>query len=356
MPAYRYLLGNVLTGTLLAEVPFEAASYSHVLDAPGAFSGTLALKQPAKLEGVLKASLALGRNSLYVERDGTIVWGGMLWTRDDDLDAGTLVLRGEGWHSYFRRRVLRAKKTYLQQDQTTGIAKNLIDTAQAVAGGSIGVVTADVAATGVLRDRVYEAFERKWIGEAVEQLAAVDGGFDFRYESRWSGSTLQTRFLTSYPATGRQTALTFDVGGPVADLGIKTDGTTLATNVDAVGAGEGDLALLATVQDPALLASYPVLDDVVSFTDVNDFPTLDGHARKRLQRGRAPIVIPKVIADPALEPVLGSYIAGDIVRVRGGYGLASIDTPARITSYEVTVDDRGGEAVELTFAGLEAFA
>jgi hypothetical protein len=101
----------------------------------------------------------LGKLTLYVEREGVIVRGGMLWTAEADLDDGTMKLNGEGFLSCFRRRVLRATKTYVAQDQTTGITKDLINYAHGVTGGNLGIDTSGVAATGVLRDRTYNAFE-----------------------------------------------------------------------------------------------------------------------------------------------------------------------------------------------------
>ncbi len=356
MANYRYLLADLKTVKPIAEIPFESASYSHVLNAPGSFAGTLGLNQPASLYSVLSTTLNLGRVSLFVERDNVIVWGGILWTSSADIDAGTITFNGEGWHSYFRRRVVRAKKNYVQQDQTTQIAKKLIDYAQSISGGSIGVDTTGVAATGVLRDRTYEAFERKFIGEAIEQLAAVENGFNFRYESQYdSGGNLATKFLTSFPASGHQTAFVLEVGKQLSKLGINTDATNLATNVDAIGAGEGDVKLIANVSNPLLLVSYPMLDDVESFTDISDFSTLSAHARKQLTIGSQPIVIPSVEWDPSLEPKVGSFLTGDIVRVRGGFGLAFLDSTFLVTQIEVSVDDGGGETGKLSFAGLESF-
>ena len=37
-----------------------------------------------------------------------------------------------------------------------------------------------------------------------------------------------------------------------------------------------------------------------------------------MRRGSEPITIPAIKADPSLIPVVGSYLVGDIVRVRGG--------------------------------------
>lgn len=354
MATYRYLLANTLTNEVLAEVPFESASYGYVLNAPGAFSGTLGLNQPASVQLVLKTALNLGQCSLYIERDKTLVWGGPLWTSSADIDAGTLTVNGEGWHSYFRRRVLRAKKVYTAQDQTF-IAKDLINYAQSFVGGSIGVDATQALNTGVLRDRTYEAFERKKIGEAIEQLAAVDNGFDFRYDTLYLSGVPSKRFLVDYPPTGRQTEIVLEVGKQLSKLRINTDATSLAYFIDAIGAGEGDLQLIATVSNPALINVYPMLDDVVSFIDVSIRKTLEDHARKRLRQGESPIVLPEVEWNPSLEPVVGSFKTGDIVTVRGGLGVAFVNSKFRVMEFSVSVDDSGGEEGKITFAGLESF-
>ena len=359
MAAYRYLLSSVPTGTLIAELPFESATYDHVLNAPGSFGGTLGLKQPAKLASVLAPLLSpqtnsLGKLGLYVERDGVIVWGGLLWTARADLDAGTYELAGEGWLSYFRHRVMRESFSYPATDQTS-IAKNLMNNHQVWSGGgTLGISIADVQPSGVLRDRFYLASERKEVGEAIEQLAAVENGFNFRFESRWLSGALQTRFLTSYPVSGAPTTIVFD--GQITSMKVSMDATTMATNVDAIGTQDasGDV-LLASVSDPAMLAVYPQYDAVVPASDVSVLTTLDEHARRRLARGHAPTVIPSIEVDPSQVPIVGTYQCGDAVRVRGGYGLAAVDGLYTITSYAVDVDDAGGEKGKIAFANEEVF-
>lgn len=357
MAAYRYLLADLLGGQTLAEVPFTSASFEHVLNAPGNFEGTLALKQPPALHLVLAPLFPhlLGRLALYVERDGVIVWGGIPWTSDPDLDAGTMTIRGEGWLSYLRRRVLRATKVYTQVDQTTEIAKNLIDWALAY-GPSPPIDTTAVGATGVPRDRTWQAYERPWIGRLIEDLAAVENGFDFRFDSAWSAGAIVTRFLTSYPNTGRSTNLVFEIGTQVTSAALGCDGTALATHVDAVGAGEGDLGLLASVANPGMLAAgWPVLDDVISAGDVSVFATLDAKARHRLARGSAPITLPRLSVAPEAEPTFGSYSVGDVVTIRGGAGLATLDGRYRLVGVGMSIDAAGGEVAQLATATLDAF-
>lgn len=357
MADYRYLLGDVLTGTFIAELPFESATYGHVLNAPGSFSGTMGLMQPEPLSTVLREGILLGKNTLYVERDGVIIWGGIPWTSSADIDAGSYTLNGEGWLSYFRRRVNRADKTYTATEQVE-IACELIDWAQLQTGGNIGILTTDCVPTGVLRDRSYPAVERKNIGEAIEQLAAVDDGFDFRFESRWNAGTIQTRFLTSYPTTGHQSDLVFEIGRQISGMTVSTDATSLVSHVDAVGATpeDGTEPILGSASDTVRLASMPRLDDVISFTDVSVVGTLDDHAQTRLNRGKEPINLPSVRVQSTSDTPLGSWVVGDNVTVRANEGIISIDGRYRITEYSVSVDDAGGEEISVSFANEEVFS
>lgn len=364
MADYRYLLRDVLTGDLMGEVPFESATYSDVLNSPGAFSGSLGLQQPAKLEAVLMSALDLmddGRLTLFVERDGVLVWGGFLWTSDCDLETGACTLNGEGYLSYFRRRLLALTLTYTGVDQTL-IAKDLIDIAQGGSSGNIGVVTSAVTASGVLRDRGYGNGQTQWIGELIEQLASVEGGFLFRFEPQWNGNTPEVRFLTQYPASGRATDYIFEVGSNTTKARIQRDATTIANRVLAVGATpEGSDRTLTTVAwnaDAVLDQSpyQPLLEDVVTFSDVNVIDTLRAHANQRIVRGKKAVVMPDIDVDPTAVPTFGSYFIGDNVKVRGEVGIEKVDDTFLITERSVTVDDAGSENASLTFAKLELFS
>lgn len=357
MADYRYLLVDILTGQRLAELPFESARYTDTLNAPGSFTGTMPLKPKEPLLSVLQASLQLGRVSVWVERDGTIMWCGPLWTDSSYFTTDAYVLNGEGWLSYFRRRLLRADKTYTGVEQVL-IAKDLLDYAQVQPGGNVGVVTTDTTATGVTRDRTYLAVERGWIGERIEQLAAVLNGFFFRFEGRWSGGTLQTRFLTSYPKTGRVTDLVFELGKQLTGDNCRRDATALVSHVDAIGAtpSAGTEPLLGSASDTSRLANMPMLDDVVTFSDVSVQATLDAHAANRLARGKTPMDIPALQVDAGGDTPLGSYVVGDNVEVRIDAGLCQLNDRYIVTERSVDVDASGGETVTCSYAQVDAFA
>jgi hypothetical protein len=105
-------------------------------------------------------------------------------------------------------------------------------------GADIGVAGGSEL-SGVLRDRTYQAYEVKQIGEAVEQLAAVDGGFDFAIDVTPSFGKVLT---LSYPRRGRiagTTGIVFESGKNLLGYTEDVDAGRQATIYTAIGAGDG---------------------------------------------------------------------------------------------------------------------
>lgn len=371
MSDWRLLYGPLDgSGTILGELPVSSMAYGEVLNGAGRWSATLPLDaDPPRL--VLPASgggpstelsadldlldrehLAPARTQVFFERDGVLLASGILWTAKADVAGGTLDVAGEGPHSYFRRRHIRADTTFTAVDQLA-IARTLLDDAQAVAFGDIGIEL-DSATSGVLRDRSYLAYERKNVAEAIDQLAAVEGGFDFAYRPAWVGGVPTVRFSTGFPATGRSTAHVFELGTNCSLLSYDEDGSSTVNHVDAFGSGDGDDGVRTTVVNAPLQGPYRLLEDAVSFSDVREVSTLDAHARRRLSRGAGPIRHVELTTFPDTIPVLGAYEVGDIVTVRADHGWVRIDGPFRIVAIDVAVSG-GSEAVKLSLAGLEVF-
>lgn len=363
MTDYRMLFADLRTGVLLGELPVETCEAEHVLNSPGSIRASMPLSmgdatrvlspQVPTLE--LDAStFGTARTALFLEREGVIQWGGVMWTRRINVDTEELEVGGEGWLSYWRHRYLLVRKVYTAVDQVL-IAKDLLDWGQTMMSGDRNHDTSGVVATGVLRDRTYEQYEYKNIAEAIEQLSAVEDGFDFAFTSQWSGSDILTRFLTAYPATGRATDIVLEVGVNIDVLEWTEDGTSVAHVAYAIGGGEGVDQLSRTAIDVPSLLEYPRLEAVESHTDVRETATLYAHAQRRLRRGLLPIDTMRVELDPNVVPVLGSYAVGDIVRVRGYLGAMDVDQSMRVTAMSIHLDADGGEAVQADLANVGVF-
>lgn len=342
MAGYRHLVADLLTGTIREEIPFSTVKYSHVLNRPGAFAATLPLRHPK----ATRANLDPGRTAIYVERNGVIVWGGILWTAKASVDSSTVDVGGEGFWSYFRRRLIRTTKAYAAADQCF-IARDLVTYAQAQAGGDMGVVVG-AETSGVLRDRTYWHYERKNIGEAVEQLAAVQGGFDFNIDVSYVAGVITKTLQVQYPRRGRATATVFELGSNIEGLDQEIDATRQANIIDGLGAGEGDDMLITTVSDLSLAPPYPLLEDVVTYKDVSVATTLQLASLAQLVARSTPVErLPTLLAHAGPDTVIGSFITGDTIAVRGTAGFLSVNEQMRITNYEVNVDQNGREAVAI---------
>lgn len=317
-------------------------------------SGTGTLEQ-AETEYLVtsRSNIDPGRTAIYVERDGVIVWGGLLWTADPDTEAGTLTLNGAGFWSYLYGRRIRETKTYAAVEQQA-VARDLMTYALAKTGSIPMTLAAAPASSGILRDRSYPAWERKEVAEAVEQMAEVIDGFDFDVTVAWEpGGTIAKEFTTYYPQKGSRGRLLWvkpepgESGGNLLKVRAPTDATKMATLVDAIGQGEGSGMLIATAQDPALLATYPLLEGRYDYKTVKKLSTLREHAEGDLARDRQPIQQVSALVRPDHpDTALGSWSTGDVVSLRVTDGWLTLDGPWRIVAYSVK-PATSGEAEEI---------
>jgi hypothetical protein len=208
----------------------------------------------------------------------------------------------------------------------------------------------------VLRDRTYYHYERKPVGEAVELLAELQNGFDFAIDVAYVSGTITKTLVLSYPRRGRITPLVWELRTNLGQLSQEVDAIRAANKVDALGAGEGDTMLIATAADTSQLASYPLLEDVVTFKDVSVTATLTAHAALAVKNLAKPVTrIPTLLAvQTNPDSGLGSFITGDSVQVKGSDGWISLDERMRVQSYEVKVDTEGREEVSVQLAQEDA--
>jgi hypothetical protein len=305
---------------------------------------------------LLTSSSIPERTALFVERDGVVVWGGIIWTRRRGKSRPAEIA-GAGFWSFFRRVNLRTNVGYTAIDQLA-IFRNLITLAQSSPGADIGV-TVGAEVSGVLRDRTYLAYEAPVAADAAEQLAAVDNGFDFAIEVA-AGPTKQ--LVLSYPRRGRSLSATnvaFVDGKNLLSYEVVEDGTRSARVVYALGAGDGDRMFNSTQSRTDLLdAGFPATNYVASFKNVTVQATLDGHA---LAEVNARAVTPEfwtLQVDPDdPDGGFGSFTIGDDAIVEIGdddnFPRQSDGSPGfrgyrRIIGWDMTVADSGTETLNVT--------
>ena len=357
MASYRYLFADLLTNAILAELPLTSVNFTQQLNTAGTFTGKLELSGvDAAAMNVANATIP-GRTAIYVDRDGTLVWGGVLWTRDWTSKDQTVTLTAREFESYFERRRITADTVFYGTDQLTAV-QTLVNNAQATTNGNIGVAIG-TETSGVLINRTFYGYEYKTVFSAIQELSKTSTGFDFNILVAYDSNHNPTKTLhLGYPRYGQtysatsQTSPVFDMPGNVMDYQWTEDGITTANTVYALGAGSNPGKLTATsVDSTKITAGWPLLEDQINYSDVIDSTLLTTLSAGRVGAVSYPPQTIKILVPPTLDPVFGSYNVGDSARVRitDDRFPAGLDAVYRIIAFNMQAGENNQpEAVTIT--------
>lgn len=376
---YTYLACDLLTDAVLAELPLQQVTYETVLSGIGTLRAFLPLNDETNQLGVLDATVG-GRTALYVDRDGVIVWGGIIWTREPEK--GGVNIQAAEFLSYYQHRyITQTLSTTAANVTDTDLVPNgqllypdqkyIIWSLLAWAAEQPGTPPLDInqlsgVGDGINRDVTLYGYERPELYATIQQLSQADDGFDFGIEIGWNPvlnnnpPTRYRRARTWHPQRGRTAAdsgLSFSKGGPAASIigyDWPEDWTKLATRTHAIGDGDGENRLIAQADATDLLTSgWPLLETVGIYPGISDQATLQGHADADLHAAAGADTAPwfDVLCDG--DPQLGSYSVGDSA-------LFSIEPDRRFPTgmeaelriLNISVDaSRGAEIARLTCTG-----
>jgi hypothetical protein len=363
---YRYLFADLLTNTIIGELPLTGVSFGSQLNQAGTFQGHILLSGIDTVGFNIANATIPAKCAVYVDRDGVLVWGGVIWNRAYQSLSQVLSLNAREFESYFERRRITSDQVFNNVDQLT-IAQNLISAAQSVPYGNIGVGVG-VETSGVLLSRTYYNYEKKTYYSALQDLSRADNGFDFNIDVVYDGAGEPTKTLTlGYPRIGTvysatdPEALLFEFpAGNVVEYEYPEDGSIAANTLYALGAGSNEGKLSATYQDTSLLSvGWPLLEEQANYSDVTDATYLAELAQGQTQAVNYPPTIIKIVVPAYVNPVYGSYGIGDDARLRitderfpatgsGTAVQAGLDQVYRIVGIEVQPGENGPERVTLT--------
>jgi len=355
---YRYLLADVLTNQILAELSLTNVNFTQQLNTAGTFTGELLLAgvNTAKLN-VLNSTIP-ARCAIYVDRSGVLVWGGIIWNREWDTGNQRLKITAREFESYFERRRIASTLVFTNQDQLT-IAENLINAAQSVPYGNINVLIPSTTSGVIIGSQIYYNYELKTYFNALLDLAKNNNGFDFNIKVAYDGSRNPTKTLQlGYPRLGNTyssssaTVPVFQIpAGNIVQYNYKEDGTKAANSVYATGAGSNEGKLIAnSVDTTKTLSGWPLLEDSSNYSNITDSTLLGGLASGQVLATSYPPQTLQIVAPPYLDPVFGTYNLGDQARVilKDDFYPSTFDGNYRIVGLNVSPGENGPERVTLT--------
>nr|WP_225448709.1 hypothetical protein [Streptacidiphilus sp. P02-A3a] len=356
--AYRVVFADLLTDRVIDILQVAGLTFDTWIGKTGTLGGSLPVPD-ADMARRVRAATVPGRTAVWVERAGAVWWGGILWTATPSSDARGAVkvdIQAGSFESYFDHRLIFADQTFTQADQFT-IARSLFRYAAAQPGGDIGIQL-DAARSGVLRDRTYSRFDLPVVRDLLDQLAAVEGGFEWRistYHDPASGRRTKALQL-GYPVIRTGDApIMLTHPGNVVSYSWPTDATGMATAWQSRGStdtqsttGDSVPLMSGVYMTTATAAGWPRLDGSSDYNSVNQLPTLNAHARADLAAAAAPVAIPAVTVRPdgQISPaLLGAPVR---LRVRDVWYPDGHDATYRVVGMAVTAATRGtAESAEI---------
>jgi hypothetical protein len=361
---YRYLFADLLTNQVLAEMDMTGVSFTQQINSAGSLSASLLLSGTPDPTTAITATIP-GRNAIYVDRNGQIVWGGVIWNRTYNSNTQHLSITASEFESYFEHRRITQTVSYFNADPLV-VARQLISNAQSVPYGNIGVAVGNETSSAVIA-RTFYNYELKSVLSGVQDLAKSGGtssnslGFDFAIKCAYDGSGNITRtFTLGYPRLGNAYSTTSTAvpvfeypSGNVVEYEFPEDGSLVANTLYATGAGSNEGKLIySAIAGTKLSTGWPLLESSVSYSDIIDANMIQSLAYNQVSAVSYPPTVLKIVANPSTDPVFGSYNLGDDARVRivDSRFPAGLDTTYRITGFTLTPGETGPERVTITLS------
>jgi hypothetical protein len=361
MPQYTYRFANLLSDSDLCELELSSVRFDRRIIQPGAFSGTITVTNRDIADQVKK--IVPARTVVHVYRDGDI-WGTyIIWTvkmRSSSRGPVQVDLQGATLESWFDRRIVDMDMNFVNTDQFD-IARELVDNAQTgwtpfEGNANLGIqyTTND---SGVNRDRQYFLTEGASVGQRLQELAAVDNGFEYvinTYVDEALG--YRVRKMTFATQVGSENLdLLYTYPGAILSYEITYDATDSATawwtrgdtiDDDISGTSTPLMITAPVLAESWLNNAFPHLDKVVDYSSVTDLSTLQNYATWWKDNHSGVNAIPVIeisTNDTTLIPpsALGTTAVFTVEDEYFGHGEFSSEN--RIIGIEVTPPDRGNQ-------------
>lgn len=359
MARNRYLIGDLLTGREIEDIPVLTGPWDDNLDTAETVTVTIDLQDPEirKLD-LWNATTPCKTFLGVVDSDSGVIQGaGPIWTRNWDDDAQKLQLGAKGIASYFDHRlILPLLAASIGVDQWTvpdpadntktipnplltssftgiwlgTIAKRLVQQAQTWTAGNVPIVfQSDESSLDPTNARTYLGPDFKPVGEALQDLTKVIGGPEVNFQPVFTSDGLGVQWLMQVGTAAQPLLFSpsrpfWDlsaVESPVSGLKIDDDGSKMGSWAWFTGGNQTDDVLVSRAYDPTLInGTFPVMDILdTSHQSVSVQSTLDGYSQAAVVSGRTSTEVWSFNAEahPRDEygfpagPQAGEYTTGD---------------------------------------------
>jgi hypothetical protein len=261
MPLYRYYTTDILTEDVLGDLPLYQVQPDRVLSGIGTLTGKLKLGTGIFLDQDLKVASQPGRVALYMERDGVIIWGGIIWGRKYNSNEKAYDIIAQSWESIFDH-VPMLDDIILETYDQQVVFKTIITLMQLQPYNNFNLDLSQIPTDGnVIRSTLFAGYEYHMVSEAINQLIQADNGFDYTIDIVPSAFQDQPDKVirTGYPRLGTDSEVSFwDYPGGIQSYTWNESASSGGTMFAGLGEGAGvDQKRAVTPAQDLLDQGYP---------------------------------------------------------------------------------------------------
>lgn len=320
---YTYLATDLVTGTVLGELPISNVALDCQLNSAGNMSAGANLDDPRIDNTEFLARTVPGKTSFWAYRENQIVWGGIILSRTYQGQGKALTLTGQTFECYPVRRWPRSVLGTATQKLNMGRCATidyLWQQLQSVANGNIGVIPANIPPVDPTTTLTVNGYDLSTsYNDLITSVAALSDGPDWTVAWTEDGSGLPLKQLAVGIPIGNKVAASgtaVDYPGSVLDYSYTENAASGNNQWWAVGDGTGTKATVGEATDEISLTSgYPLWEGVNNYSGVTKSATINKHASSDLFSLPLPLITHTANLAGDGWPAFGSYGMGDYFTV-----------------------------------------
>lgn len=125
-PGYRYIVTDLLTDTVVAEIPLSGVQFTRALVRAGSFSGSVPMIDATDHLQLYDSTMP-GKRAIYALRGDTCVWGGIIWSRSYNAKDRVLSINASEFQSYMYKRIHWQTSIYPTTSDKYDVVRDMIN-------------------------------------------------------------------------------------------------------------------------------------------------------------------------------------------------------------------------------------
>lgn len=357
MTEYTYVFANLRTGAIIGEIPLFGTYCARRLNDSGEFQGAFQLDQTGQNNDDLLSMTIPGRCFVVMEREGTPVWGGPVWSRTYQSQAKVVQIYCRGFEVY-PSRIFTGD--YTITDDQLNIFTDIWNTIQSVPQRNIGIsVPSTVFPDEVVRTVDVKSYDYRTFGQVINDMANGAFGFDWTIDIGRVDNVYVKSLRFAYPNLGTSigpNSIVFEYPGAILNYYETASMADAGTNIFVLGQGEGsDMLASSFVHQDLIDNGWPEWHIDISQKDITDQDMLESITQQEAINRRPPMVVDKITIRGNADPIFGSYGLGDsaLLVFTDPMHPNTTEVEVRIAEWILRpqISDESSEEVDIVFAG-----